>query len=361
MEKLLEAILKELQAQKSPAPLGFGHPPKPRYIYANRQYADCLWYFWNGAKNEHEPIEHHAITGVITKLEIETKEFRGKPDPKVNLHIKADRPYVIQSGLDTLFAKGLVFTLSRLPKSAFSQPITIAVEPGETEQVLFCRIYNPEKGEAVYAPYGEDVDWADTIAKAQAKINPATTPAPIHAEWDGQQSLTPVDNRGIADRFLADLAAAETLEAVDKLKVHLTKEAFGPAFSLMRQKWEQKRGSLAAAEPQTDLSGLVAEISVLVDRCGWKPKHGSAYLVETYGKRTRAELTSQELVEFRDYLTDRATVTESIGRLSQSAEWDRSAFLVQNFGKMELQLLSLEELQVTEGHLRNLTKQGVWV
>ena len=86
--QILQAILDELRASKQI--LGFGHPPKHRYIYANRQYPNCLWYFWNGAKNEHEPIEYHALKGIVERLEIEEKEFRGKPDLKVNLHIRAD-------------------------------------------------------------------------------------------------------------------------------------------------------------------------------------------------------------------------------------------------------------------------------
>ena len=167
----LQAILQELQASKQQ--LGFGHSPKPRYIYANRQYAECLWYFWDGAKKEHEPILFQALTGIIEKLEIEEKEYKGKPEFKVNLHIKADRNYVIQSGLETLFAKGLIYTLSKLPIAAFTQPITIAVEPGDTEQVLFIRVYNPVTGIAVYAPYTEPVNWQDVIARATSKINTA--------------------------------------------------------------------------------------------------------------------------------------------------------------------------------------------
>lgn len=113
------------------------------------------------------------MTGIVEKLEIEEKEYKGKPEFKVNLHIKADRNYVIQSGLETLFAKGLIYTLSKLPIAAFTQPITIAVEPGDTEQVLFCRVYNPVTGLAVYAPYTEPVDWQNVIVRATSKINTA--------------------------------------------------------------------------------------------------------------------------------------------------------------------------------------------
>lgn len=169
---LLLEILNELKAQRQlqQQPLGFTHPPKVRYIYANRQYPDCLWYFWNGGKSVYEPIEYHAITGFIEKLEVEEKEFRWKPDLKINLHIRADRPYIIQSGQDTLFAKGLLYTLSKLPVEAFKKPITIAVEAGETDQVLFCRIYNPITGNAVYAPYPDDAHWETVTKRAIEKV-----------------------------------------------------------------------------------------------------------------------------------------------------------------------------------------------
>jgi hypothetical protein len=172
MELLLQEILDELRSGKASILLGFGEAPKTRYIYANRQYPDCLWYFWDGASNKHEPIGSSAITGIIEKVEIEDKEFRGKKDPKFNVHIRADRSYVIQSGVDTLFAKGLMFTLSKLPAEAFSKPIMISIEPGEskTEQVLFARVYNPATGALVFAPYGDDVNWGDVFVKLQNKL-----------------------------------------------------------------------------------------------------------------------------------------------------------------------------------------------
>jgi hypothetical protein len=68
-----------------------------------------------------------------------------------------------------------VFTLAKLPSEVFRQPITIAVEPGETEQVLFCRIYNPSTGNSVYAPYPDDVDWQAVTARAIDKIQKAHT------------------------------------------------------------------------------------------------------------------------------------------------------------------------------------------
>ena len=162
---MLEDLAKALNSANKPAiVLGFQNPQKTRYIYANRQYPDCLWYFWNGAKGTYEPIEAHALTGFIVKIEIEDKEFRGKPDPKLNLHIRADKPYVLQAGLETLFARGLIYTLSKLPLDDLRAAITIAVEPGDskTEQVLFSKVHSPSAGTAFYASYaGErNLDWS---------------------------------------------------------------------------------------------------------------------------------------------------------------------------------------------------------
>ena len=51
-----------------------------------------------------------------------------------------------------------------------------------------------------------------------------------------------------------------------------------------------------------DLSDAIAQIGVEIDRIGWTKKQGSAYLQQTYGKRTRAELTETELFSFLSYL-----------------------------------------------------------
>lgn len=58
---------------------------------------------------------------------------------------------------------------------------------------------------------------------------------------------------------------------------------------------------LPAPEP-IDLSDAIAQIGAEIERIGWTKKQGSTYLQDTYGKKTRAELDEDELIEFLHYL-----------------------------------------------------------
>lgn len=51
-----------------------------------------------------------------------------------------------------------------------------------------------------------------------------------------------------------------------------------------------------------DHSDLIARIGVEIGRVGWNKRQGSEYLQHKYGKKTRQELTDDELVEFLEYL-----------------------------------------------------------
>lgn len=51
-----------------------------------------------------------------------------------------------------------------------------------------------------------------------------------------------------------------------------------------------------------DLSDVIAKTDTLIKQLHWTRKQGSQHLQATYGKRTRAELTDEELMEFLRYL-----------------------------------------------------------
>ena len=51
-----------------------------------------------------------------------------------------------------------------------------------------------------------------------------------------------------------------------------------------------------------DFSELIARTNVQIKRLGWTKKQGSDHLLRTYGKKTRNDLTKEELEDFLEYL-----------------------------------------------------------
>jgi hypothetical protein len=67
----------------------------------------------------------------------------------------------------------------------------------------------------------------------------------------------------------------------------------------------EKKTVVAAAPGQArvvDLSDLIAETGVQVERLGWTAAQGQNYLMQTYGKRGRAMLSEDELKDFLAFL-----------------------------------------------------------
>lgn len=69
-----------------------------------------------------------------------------------------------------------------------------------------------------------------------------------------------------------------------------------------------------ASEPQPaaplDLSDIIAQTSVELKRLGWTNSQGRTHLQQTYGKRSRQQLTDEELLDFLNYLQSQPSETE---------------------------------------------------
>ncbi|MGL4283517.1 MAG: hypothetical protein ACRCSI_07830, partial [Eubacterium aggregans] len=262
-DELLVQILAELRKQNQPA-LGFGFAPRPRRIYANRQYADCLWYFWNGSTNEHEPINFHALTGYITQVEVEEKEFRGKPDIKLNIHVKADRLYLIQAGIETLFSKGVIYALKEV--TDFSQVLSIAVEPGKTEQVLFGRVY--VGNQVIYAPYDEEdtrIPWRSLAESIQSQIEAGGQSVKVSApdemppaEFSGQGKLIQEQAGGIVDQLNAEIRGLDQsgVAAMGR-RLEESREALGVAYDVVLKHFKVKVKTLGPVINRADVLASV--------------------------------------------------------------------------------------------------------
>lgn len=62
--------------------------------------------------------------------------------------------------------------------------------------------------------------------------------------------------------------------------------------------------NLSASSSPVDLSDVIAQTDVELTRLGWTSAQGREYLENTYGKRSRQQLTDEELMSFLLYLED---------------------------------------------------------
>lgn len=164
-QQILEMILSTLERPK----FGFHSDAGTVFVYCNR-HNGCLWYtLTNG---EPTSINNTALTGYLRQLRFEKVQRRGKECHKLLTTIQGDRLYLLESGYDSHFSKGLLATVATLTPQNLLQPITIQPQEGDDDSVLFCRLWIGN--ELVKAPYSDETDWREVAKRAIANVKAAT-------------------------------------------------------------------------------------------------------------------------------------------------------------------------------------------
>ncbi|OCQ94233.1 hypothetical protein BCD64_05545 [Nostoc sp. MBR 210] len=222
--------------------LGFGSIPKPQYVFVSKESDHC-WYMLSD-DGKQIPIYDRALTGVITEIEVNKiiETSQGKSE-KIDLHILADKPYIIRSGSESYFSKGLLLSLDALSYEQLLQPLTIAVSPGE-KAIVFCTIYHPVTYRSVGVSWDghKEIDWQALGKQVSLKIN-------------GTKTVTS-DTREILDNGITSEIRAD----------------------------------------------FIAKTDAYLSQLNWTSQQGREYLQQKYGKKSRYLLSETELVDFVDYL-----------------------------------------------------------
>ncbi len=158
--------------------LGFGPIPRLQYIFVSRENDYC-WYSLSEEKKQ-IPIYDKALTGIITGIEVNKKvETSFGETDKTDLFILADKPYVVRSGSDSYFSKGLLLSLDKLSAEELQHPLTITVEPGE-KKIVFCKLYNPATYRSIDVSWEEhkEINWQVLGQNVSLKINHQTQSVP---------------------------------------------------------------------------------------------------------------------------------------------------------------------------------------
>lgn len=118
------------------------------------------------------------MKGIVTDIRLTVKEYKGKENAKLDVVMRADRLYVIRSGLETVFSKGLLLSLNALSRSQLSAPITIAIAPGQ--DCCFARVYRND--EPVKYEWQQNLDWVEIVRQLQVKLGSALSTV-VDAPW----------------------------------------------------------------------------------------------------------------------------------------------------------------------------------
>lgn len=163
-EQLLQQLISSLNKPK----LGLHNDAGICKIYCNRQH-NSLWYTLN--EGNPTPITANALTGYIKELRFEKVERRGKEVHKLLTTIEGDKLYVLESGHDSHFSKGLLSAIAALTPDQINKPITICPAAGDDDKVLFGRVY--VGSQHVKAPYGDDTNFREISKLAISKVKQA--------------------------------------------------------------------------------------------------------------------------------------------------------------------------------------------
>lgn len=143
--QLMLAELRRIrEALESSQPFGFGKRQEPSYVFVKWDGATG-WYQRNKHEGVNQPIEERNLTGYLVnvwrfdRVDATTQE----KVPRLNIQIRADKDYVIQTGFTTNPSKTFLVGLNELEPSALKEPVTLVVETNEGSRhkpTLFCRV-----------------------------------------------------------------------------------------------------------------------------------------------------------------------------------------------------------------------------
>ena len=154
--------------------LGFGYIPVPQYIFvggkdAQTEGPEYLWYSIDFKTNKPLPIFDQALTGYITGIRMINKPYKGDDAVKVDISIQADRKYVVRSGIETIFTRGLLLALE-IFDNLKDIPVTICVTPGDEKNVIYASVYDAVNGEVVKFDWDKSKKLSPVVVGIQKQL-----------------------------------------------------------------------------------------------------------------------------------------------------------------------------------------------
>ena len=147
-EKMLTELRRIREALEDSQPLGFGKKVGPTYVFVRHHEVGgetYLWYVRDKHEAQNVSIRERDLTGYLASVWRFDREddATGEAVPKLNVHIRADKDYVIQTGFTTNFSRTLLAGLLELEPEALKEPLVLVAEDNagsKARPTVFCRV-----------------------------------------------------------------------------------------------------------------------------------------------------------------------------------------------------------------------------
>lgn len=163
-ERMLFELRRIREALEGSQPLGFGKKVGSTYIFVRHHDVageTCFWYLRDKQEGQNVPIRERDLTGYLLSIWRFDRgdDATGEAVPKLNVQIRADKDYIIQTGFSTNFAKTLLTGLLQLEPGALEEPLTLVAEDNagsRARPTVFCRVES--KGVRMTPTLNRDLD-----------------------------------------------------------------------------------------------------------------------------------------------------------------------------------------------------------
>ena len=129
-------------------PLGFGKRTAPTYVFVRHHEVGgetYVWYSRDKREGQNVSIRERDLTGYLVGVWRfdRADETSGEVVAKLNVHIRADKDYLLQTGFTTNFARTFLAGLLELKPEALNEPLTLIAEDNagsKARATVFCRV-----------------------------------------------------------------------------------------------------------------------------------------------------------------------------------------------------------------------------
>lgn len=153
--------------------MGLGSSPDPVYLYVSESIGEDgevhPWHTYDHDAKKSIPVKERALTGILSEIRMKMgPEFKGKRPVKLQIRVDTGgQPYVIQSGVETTFTRGILLALDMTED--LKEPLMFVVANGG-EKVVFGRLHKPN-GERVKVMWDKERKIFPLVQKLQQRLS----------------------------------------------------------------------------------------------------------------------------------------------------------------------------------------------